>query len=106
MILRILFVLIISFLHENSNAQTWSNKELSVLKKYGLDTTEIRGIEITIKDDSKISFELVFSDYFLGENKRDFLKYELPLDERYIKYYNRPLALFDIVELYIKFHNL
>lgn len=106
MIIRILFVLIITSLHVKSNAQTWGNKELSVLKKYGLDTTEIRGIEITVKHDSKISFELVFSDYFLGVNKRDFLKYELPLDERYINYYNRPLALFDIVELYIKFHNL
>lgn len=106
MIFRMLFVLMITSFHLKSNAQTWGNKELAVVKKYGLDTNEIRGIEITVKDDSKISFELVFSDYFLGGNKRDFLKYELPLDERYINYYNRPLALFDIVELYIKFHNL
>ncbi len=87
-------------------SQNWIANELAVVKKFEIDTSDIRGIELRINNSSVLTFDEVFQDFVLGEVKQDFKYYEISENELFTNYYNRPLAIKDVVFLYVKFRSL
>lgn len=87
-------------------SQNWNANELAVVKKFEIDTSDIRGIELRINNSSLLTFDEVFQDFIMSEVKLDFKFYEIPENELFANYYNRPLAIRDVVFLYVKLRGL
>lgn len=87
-------------------SQNWNANELAVVKKFEIDTSDIRGIELRINNSSLLTFDEVFQDFIMSEVKLDFKFYEIPENELFANYYDRPLAIRDVVFLYVKLRGL
>ena len=99
------FLLFCSFMVPNVLGQSiskWTPKHIDVLQSFGTDTSDIRGIQFSINNDSNLSIEDIFKEFFSGSPKKDFYLFDIKYSEIPIAFFNRPLEIFEIIDLYLK----
>lgn len=97
-----LFCFVIAATTFGQSRRTWTPKHIEVLHSFGSDTLDIRGIQFSINETSTINIEDVYKEFFNGHYKRDFYHFELKSSEIPPAFFQRPLDIYEIIDLYVK----
>jgi hypothetical protein len=101
-----LFCIVIASTTFGQSKRTWTPKHLVVLHSFGSDTSDIRGIQFSINEASIINIEDVYKEFFNGQYKRDFYHFALKSSEIPPAFFQRPLDIYEIIDVYIKHNKL
>jgi hypothetical protein len=101
-----LFCIVIAATTFGQSKRTWTPKHIEVLHSFGSDTSDIRGIQLSVNEASMIHFEDVYKEFFNGQFKSDFYRFELKSSEIPLAFFHRPLDIYEIIDLYINHNKL
>jgi hypothetical protein len=79
----------------------WSSKHIDILESFGSDTSDIRGIQLSINEASILRMKDVYKEIFYGSSMKDFYLFELKSSEIPSAFINRPLDIYEIIDLYL-----
>lgn len=79
----------------------WTPKHIEVLNNFGSDTADNRGIQLRLNVNSTLKIKDVYAEFFKGTIKKDFYFFELNSVEIPTSFLNKPLGIYEIVDLYL-----
>jgi len=80
----------------------WKIDELDVISQYGLDTNDHRGLVLVQDVNALSTAKEVLTNFLNATTKMDLIEIKTPFIPEFKSYFNRPLDIHEVIELYLK----